>query len=70
MPFTILSRPAFRLAATLALVAVAACNDSSGPDEDPADEVASIRLTIVQGTATTTFTVASSGAVTPAPLSS
>ena len=68
MPSTFLSRPVFRLAAALALVAVAACNDSSGPDEDPADEVASIRLTIVQGAATSNFTVASSGAVTPAPL--
>ena len=68
MRFTTTLRSAARLATVALAFVAAACNDSTGPDEDHADEVASIRLVVAQGATTSTFTVAANGAVTPSPL--
>jgi hypothetical protein len=66
---TLMPRRATRLLAAAAALAVAgACNDSTGPDEDHADEVESIRLVVTQGTTSNTFTIAANGTVTPSPL--
>ena len=49
-------RPARLAVAALLAGAVAACNDSTGPEDDHADEVESIRLTVAQGAASESFT--------------
>ena len=60
-------RPARLALAALLVGAVAACNDSTGPDDDHghADEVASIRLTVTQGTASNSFTYTQGNAQRP-----
>lgn len=67
---TLMPRRAARaLAAAAALALVAACNDSTGPEEDHADEVSAIRLSIAPSAGGTalTYTITPAG-VTPSPL--
>ena len=68
---TLMPRRAARaLAAAAALATVAACNDSTGPDEEEhADEVAAIRLSIAPAAGGTalTYTITPAG-VSPSPL--
>ena len=66
---TLVTRRAARLlTAAVSLTAVAACNDRAEPDDDPGEEVESMWLVVTQGTTNTTYTIATSGTVTPSPL--
>lgn len=62
-------RAARALAAAAALTFAAACNDSTGPDEDHADDVAALRLTVTPSSGTAaTYTLADNGTLTPSPM--
>ena len=70
MTTSFLTRRAARMLVGLATLSVAvACNDSTGPDDDHAEEVAEIRLVVTPpaGTATT-YAIAANGAMTPTPI--
>lgn len=69
MHTTLLSPRTVRmLSGLVALATAVGCNDSTGPDDDHAEEVAEIRLTVTPAAGTaTTYTIRTTG-MTPTPM--
>ena len=66
---TLMPRRAARALAAAALALAAACNDSTAPEEDHADDITALRIAVTpSGGAATTYTLTDAGVLSPSPM--